>query len=379
MELAVASPGGEISASGSWRDLFPTRRALDRTRHASAQDVAQCREMIKGGSKSFFAASLLLPRRLREPAYALYAFCRLSDDMVDIDGGTVAAVARLRERLDQAYAGRPADSPVCRSFADTVRTFAIPRALPEALLEGLEWDARGDRVHNSLSDVYHYAARVAGAVGAMMATLMDARSADQVARACDLGVAMQLTNIARDVGEDARNGRLYLPRDWMRAEGIDPDAWLKAPQATPALARVVARLLDHAEALYDQADLGIAHLPASCRPGIRAASRLYEAIGTQVAKAQHDSVNQRATTSLRRKLWLLAGALAAQASGPDDAHAHPALPETQFLVDAVVAATPQSSTRSGEGLADHFLWAAALLADLDARKTPRRLQAPRAR
>ena len=134
-----------------------------------------------------------------------------------------------------------------------------------------------------MGDLYAYAARVAGTVGAMMAVLMGQRSADVVARACDLGVAMQLSNIARDVGEDARAGRIYLPLDWLWEAGIDPDAWLKEPVFTEALGSVVMRLLEAADVLYRRADDGIANLPADCRPGISAARHLYAGIGHQVA------------------------------------------------------------------------------------------------
>ena len=141
----------------------------------------------------------------------------------------------------------------------------------EALLDGLQWDVE-ERTFETLSDIYAYAARVAGAVGAMMAALMGARSSDLVARACDLGVAMQLTNIARDVGEDARVGRLYLPRAWLREAGVDPEDWLAAPSFRPEIATVVARLLRQADFLYARADAGIAKLdPAFSSRDLRGA------------------------------------------------------------------------------------------------------------
>src|SRR5215470_11634502 len=215
------------------------------TRSMQQSDLSACRALLRGGSRTFFAASHVLPRRVSDPATALYAFCRLADDAVDLHGGKLAALARLRDRLDQAYAGRPAPMAADRAFADVVASFAIPRALPEALLQGLEWDAYGRR-YETIGDLRAYAARVAGAVGAMMSLVMGARAPEVIARACDLGVAMQLTNVARDVGEDARAGRLYLPLTWMRDAGIDPDAWLARPEFDVRLAAVVRRLLDHA-------------------------------------------------------------------------------------------------------------------------------------
>ena len=112
---------------------------------ASPADLAACREMLRAGSRTFFAASLLLPQRVRDPAGALYAFCRLADDAVDLDGGRLDVLARLRERLSLAYEGRPRNLPVDRALADVLARFSIPPALPEALFEGFEWDARGRR------------------------------------------------------------------------------------------------------------------------------------------------------------------------------------------------------------------------------------------
>src|SRR5262249_32296789 len=158
--------------------------------------------------------------------------------------------------------------------------FGIPRALPEALLEGFAWDAQG-RQYDTLSELNAYAVRVAGTVGAMMAVLMGRRSPDIVAHACALGVAMQLTNIARDVGEDAEAGRLYLPLQWLREAGVDPNALLNRPTFTDALGSVVRRLLQIADLYYASSEAGIAQLPANCRPGIQAARILYAEIGRE--------------------------------------------------------------------------------------------------
>lgn len=330
---------------------------------ASEADRLACREMIRAGSLSFFAASLVLPIRVREAAYALYAFCRLSDDMVDVDGGSYATIQRLRTRLDMAYVGRPADSCVDRAFADLIADFALPRALPEALIDGLLWDVE-NRAYETLGDVYAYAARVAGTVGAMMTTLMGARDPDVLARACDLGVAMQLTNIARDVGEDARNGRLYLPRAWLRDEGIDPNAWLANPAWRPEIGRVVARLLTQADLLYRRAESGIGGLPLNCRPGILAARYLYAAIGAEVAHNGFNSIATRARVPALRKMRLFSVALW-HAAWPRSINAEPALAEVQYLVDAGAAA--RVPTPSAGPVVDRVLWVAELFADLRAR------------
>ncbi len=298
-------------------------------------DIEACRELLRGGSRSFFVASFLLPQSVRDPAVSLYAFCRVADDAVDLAGANDNAVERLRERLARVYDGRPAAIPADRALADVVARFAVPRAVPEALLEGFAWDAEGRR-YDDLAGVHAYSARVAGTVGVMMTLLMGERNPAVVSRACDLGIAMQLSNIARDVGEDARNGRLYLPRDWMREAGLDPDAWLANPVFNGALAEVVKRLLREADALYARAGAGIARLPLACQPGIWAARYLYAEIGREVARAGYDSVSRRAVVSAQRKARLLARALAAPVI-PVRQDATPTLPEARFLIDAVVA------------------------------------------
>jgi phytoene synthase len=266
-------------------------------------DLSACAATLQTGSRSFALASLFLPGRVRAPATALYAFCRAADDAIDLSDDQAEALAALRGRLDRIYGGKP-DGAVDRAFAAVVADFTLPRALPEALLEGFAWDVEARR-YEDLPALIGYAMRVAGTVGVMMALLMGTRDAAMLSAACDLGCAMQLTNIARDVGEDARAGRLYLPLSWLRAEGIEPAAWLAEPRFSPGLGRILARLLAEAGQLYARAEPGIARLPARCRPAIRAARLLYDGIGEAVAQAGHDSVSARAVVPMGRKLSLL--------------------------------------------------------------------------
>lgn len=312
-------------------------------------DLEWCRNAIREGSYSFHAASKLLPVGVRDPAFALYAFCRVADDEVDFGVNKAAAVLALRDRLDLAYAGRPRNAPADRAFAALIEEFAMPRELPEALLEGLAWDGM-ERRYTSLSELRSYSARVASAVGAMMCVLMRVRDPKALARACDLGVAMQLTNIARDVGEDARAGRLYLPTDWLADAGIDVDAFLANPQATPELRDIIRRLLAEADRLYQRSEAGIKALPLAARPGIFAARHCYDAIGRQLARNGHDSITRRATTTRRQKLGLLGWSIARAGAVtvlPQSAvlYAKP-LAETAFLVTA--AAHPDGA-KSGWG------------------------------
>jgi 15-cis-phytoene synthase len=312
-------------------------------RSVSAKDRSECGATIRGGSRSFYAASLLLPASVRKAAHGLYAFCRLSDDAVDLGGGDADAPARLRARLANIYAGRPDAAAADRAMADVVERFAIPRALPEALLEGLAWDADG-RHYESLPALLDYAARVAGTVGAMMTLIMGVRAPDILSRACDLGVAMQLTNIARDVGEDARAGRLYLPHSWLREAGLDPEKFLWRPTMSAPLAGVIKRLLDAADDLYERALPGVAGLPTMCRPAILAAAFLYAEIGEQVRRLDFDSVVNRAHVPRSRKVVRLGAAFCLApwiGRGPDI----PPIESVAFLVDAVAAAPAYTSPR----------------------------------
>jgi phytoene synthase len=315
------------------RDLAPPPAATP----GAAEDLAACRAAIRTGSHSFHAASRLLPGRVRDRAIVLYAFCRLADDAVDGSDRKAAAVLSLHDRLDRAYAGRPRAAPADRAFARLLAEVEMPRALPEALIEGLAWDAEGRR-YATQSELSAYAARVASAVGAMMCVLMGVRDAPRLARACDLGLAMQFTNIARDVGEDARAGRLYLPLDWLAEAGIDPATLPRLRQATPALRGVIARLLAEADRLYRRCEPGIAALPIGCRPGILAARLAYDGIGRALARAGGDSIAARASTTPAQKLGFLAravlGAVAASLlPRPATLYAPPA-PACAFLVEA---------------------------------------------
>ncbi len=335
--------------------------------YATLDDRRHCRRAIRQGSKSFFAASIILPADLRDPAYAVYAFCRMADDNVDLGNSQGDAIARLKGRLDAVYDRTPMDHPCDRALTDVVVRFNVPRALFDALIQGLEWDETGQS-YETIDDLQAYAARVASAVGAIMTCLMGRRASSTLARACDLGVAMQLTNIARDVGEDARAGRVYLPHAWLREAGLQPADLIAEPAMTPALASVIQRLLEHADPLYLRAASGIADLPASCRPAINAARRLYASIGDAVAANGYDSVNQRAVVPTRRKLFIAAHA-ALEAVFLDARAQDPALAATRFLVQAVV--DHPTGAEAGESVDSRTEWVILLFERLAERERVR--------
>jgi phytoene synthase len=273
----------------------------------SADDARVTRRLLREGSKSFHAASLLLPRGVRSDAGAVYAWCRVADHAVDRSDDPARSLEEVRAGLERLYTGR-ARGPVERAFGETVFRKRIPRELPDAMVEGFEWDVAGRR-YGTRAQVFDYCVRVGSTVGAMMTLVMERRDAATLAAACRLGVAMQLTNIARDVGEDARAGRVYLPIDALEEAGLDVDSWLAAPEPCERIRGVVRSLLDQADALYGAAWPGIRRLPAHCRPAIRAAALIYARIGRGIRRADCDSVTRRAWTGKAEKGALVARAI----------------------------------------------------------------------
>ncbi|WP_454915748.1 phytoene/squalene synthase family protein [Xanthobacter sediminis] len=276
---------------------------------------------IAQGSKSFAAAARLFDARTRADAVMLYAWCRHCDDVVDgqvLGHGRIAADASPKARLDQlyeetarAYRGAPSAHPAFAAFAEVVRRNAIPERYPLDLLDGFRMDVEGRR-YETLNDTLSYCYHVAGVVGVMMALIMGADEETVLDRASDLGLAFQLTNISRDVVEDAASGRLYLPADLLAAEGVPEDA-VADPARRAALARVVARLLDAAEAYYAQARIGLSALPLRSACAVAAAREVYRAIGIEVRRRGPAAWDGRVSTSRGQKLALLARGIAAAA------------------------------------------------------------------
>ncbi|WP_037547706.1 phytoene/squalene synthase family protein [Stappia stellulata] len=329
----------------------------------AAADRIACQKAIRTGSKSFHAASLLLPQRVREPARALYAFCRSTDDLVDAGACSGRATDLLMQRLDAIYRGAPQDHLCDRAFARVVTAHRIPRNLPDALIEGFAWDEEG-RVYRSLDALAAYAARVASTVGLMMTLIMGVRDRSVLARAADLGIAMQYTNIARDVGEDARNGRVYLPRDWLAEEGLSAAMLVRDPRPSPALSRVVARLLAAADAHYARAGAGIGGLPLDCRPAIRSAGLIYRDIGRAIAENGHDSVTRRAVTSRAAKVRLLLFA----AATPFPAATGRSAPPHESVAHLVEACSAPETVAAPRGFDEKFGRVLDLLATTERRE-----------
>lgn len=269
---------------------------------SAATPVALARAVIARHSKSFALAARLLPRRVRDDAVVLYAYCRRVDDAIDCAAPAeqAGALAALRAELDAVYAGRRLGDPLLAAFQQVVRARAIPRAYPEELLAGMRMDVAGTR-YATLTELLRYCHRAAGSVGLMMCHVMGVRGPRALAHAAHLGIAMQLTNIARDVLEDWERDRLYLPDQLLAAHGAGGlHARLGAPlppSAVPAVAAAVGALLDHADAYYSSADAGLHQLSSRCSLGVRAARLVYAQIGRVLRARGCDPYLGRAVVS----------------------------------------------------------------------------------
>ncbi|KQQ88097.1 phytoene synthase [Massilia sp. Leaf139] len=272
-------------------------------------------ETIKVGSKSFAAAARLFDAPTRRSVLMLYAWCRHCDDVVDgqeLGFGAAptsghdpqAELAQLVEQTRRAYAGETMRDPAFAAFQEVALRHAIAERYAFDHLAGFGMDV--DAVHyETIEDTLRYCYHVAGVVGLMMAQIMGAKEPRVLDRACDLGLAFQLTNIARDIIDDAGIGRCYLPAQWLREAGIPPQE-LALPRHRVALAKVAARLVDHAEPYYASSMDGIKALPLRSAWAIATARNVYRQIGIEVKARGPAAWDERVGTSRAMKLMLLA-------------------------------------------------------------------------
>ena len=271
-------------------------------------------DTIKVGSKSFAAAARLFDAPTRRSVLMLYAWCRHCDDVVDGPelGFNVAApshyphaeMARLVEQTRRAYAGETMTDPAFAAFQEVALRHAIAPRHAFDHLAGFGMDVDAVQ-YETIEDTLRYCYHVAGVVGLMMAQIMGAQDPAVLDRACDLGLAFQLTNIARDIVDDARIGRCYLPAQWLREAGI-PLEEIALPRHRVALAKLAARLVDHAEPYYAAALGGVAALPLRSAWAIATARRVYRQIGIEVKARGPHAWDERVGTSRATKLRLLA-------------------------------------------------------------------------
>jgi 15-cis-phytoene synthase len=279
-----------------------------------AELVTYARDSISRGSKSFAMASKLFDAQTRERVWLLYAWCRKCDDMADGQdhGGTMAEVDDPAERLaairlltSKALAGEPTGEPAFDCLGVVARECGLTRQMADDVIDGFALDAANWRPKTE-DDLYRYCFHVAGAVGVMMAVVMGVAADDDATldRACDLGLAFQLANIARDVAEDAAAGRCYLPQEWLVEAGIG-EVDVMASLHRPALTLIVKRLCDASERYEASAKLGAARLPFRARWAVLSAAGIYGDIAREVRRKGEASFDARVYTGRTTKLaWV---------------------------------------------------------------------------
>jgi phytoene synthase len=308
------------------------RKYMSESKQTALVDTS--RLIIQKGSKSFAAAAKLFDEETRENAYMLYAWCRHCDDVIDnqelgFDSKpqdpeiTRQILAELRTKTQAAIDDQPSDEAVFEGLRYVLKRNEIPGRYPLELLDGFEMDATGHR-YSTLSETLQYCYYVAGVVGVMMAYVMGTRDPAALERATDLGIAFQLTNISRDVHEDAEVGRIYLPGDWLTEAGIPAEEILQAQHAAK-LALVVEKLLNEADRYYNSANEGLRALGFRSAWAVAAARDVYRAIGEIVRERGEHAWQERVVVRKRRKLLGVAeGMLDAARASLFDRHTNPA-------------------------------------------------------
>lgn len=271
-------------------------------RHQDA--LAAASDTIRRGSKSFAIAARLFDRPTREAAILLYAWCRHCDDVVDgqtlghqarPEKESAARLASLETETRSVLAGEPSSDPAFSGLRTVLDRHEIPERYPLQHLDGFRMDVEG-RSYETFEDTLDYAYHVAGVVGVMMGHIMGVRDPAVLDRASDLGIAFQLTNITRDIVEDAAANRVYLPSKWLAEAGIFRDEIVR-PEHRHRLAKLAARLVEAAEPYYASAEAGIAALPPRSAWAITTAHRVYRQIGVDIVAKGARAWDSRVSTS----------------------------------------------------------------------------------
>ncbi len=273
---------------------------------------AHCQSVTRDHAKSFYFCARFLPRAKRRAIYAVYALCRHVDDLVDGAGDrperdTRSLLEDWRVRLRDAKTG---DHPALVAWCDASRTFGIDASHAEELMEGVLMDL-SIRRYETYEDLRLYCYRVASVVGLMTSRIFGYSDERALAHAAELGEAMQLTNICRDVGEDARLGRIYIPLDELDRFGVSEAAIVEGRVDRPFV-ELMRFQIERARRAYRTAEPGIDMLDPECRFTVRLSSRVYEQILDRIELNGYDVLTRRAFVPLHRKLatvpavWLAA-------------------------------------------------------------------------
>lgn len=263
-------------------------------------------------ARSFRWGQVLLPDGTARDVALCYAFCRLLDDAAD-EAPDDATARRDLAAIERELAGDAPARPIVAAYRALERRFGIDADAARELLRGVSSDVGPLRVEDD-AELLRYAYRVAGTVGVMMCGILGVREGEALPHAVDLGIGMQLSNICRDVAEDATLGRVYLPAQRLRAVGVEPEALVRGDDVDrEALFSVVRDLIVLSERYYESAEVGMRYIPPRARVAILVAARLYRAIGLKVMARGPVATTDRTVVGPWAKLGWSALALGAAA------------------------------------------------------------------
>ena len=274
-----------------------------------------CAEVVRRSGSSFAAAFWMLPKPRRRALHAIYAFCRLADDIADdpsVSGDRGKLLERWREELAAVYEGR-ATHPVGIALADAVQRYRLPQDVFLELLRGVESDLRGETIE-TFADLERYCYRVASTVGLLLVRVLEARSPDALEYARQMGIAVQLTNVLRDVGEDAQSGRIYLAREDLERMHVNP-ASLRDGKMTEEIRLLLALYAERARIRYETA---ARLLPAEDRNLLRPAEamgRIYRTLLDELHARGFPCLGPSLRLSKPRRLAIAAGAFLGARAG----------------------------------------------------------------
>lgn len=281
---------------------------------SSVEEIEQCYQRAAAatavGSKSFYFATRFFPPHLARAAHAVYWFCRHTDDLVDeapsVAAGAVA-LAEWERALNDAWESGWSPQPILRIFVETARRFEIPREYPLELIEGMRMDLRGT-AYPDFESLRVFCYRVASVVGLMMCHVIGFRDPAPT-HAIDLGIALQLTNILRDVGEDLRRGRVYLPAEDL-ARFVYDVTDLRTATIDDRFRALMQFQIARAEEYYRRAEPGIALLHTDGQFAVRVAADVYRGILREIEQNGYDVFGRRAVVPSSRKAWITARSMA---------------------------------------------------------------------
>lgn len=306
----LQTPSWELQLVSVAREALHSQRiqqTIEADRSVLDAAYAHCEQITRDNSRTFFMASSLLKPEQRKAVRALYAFCRVTDDIVDDPHASLPQrTATLACWRDTVMGEQPKEGElVCLAWADTQAKFSIPRGYAHQLIDGCERDIEQQR-YQTFDDLAAYAYGVASTVGLMAMHIVGFESEDAIPYAVRLGVALQITNILRDVREDLKNGRVYLPQDELDSFGVTDDA-LRAGVLDENWKRFMAFQIERNRHLYQTSLKGISMLDRSGRFAIAAAAQLYRAILDDIEQHDYDVFSRRSHVSTFGKLRRLPG------------------------------------------------------------------------